>query len=68
MAASEIDLIGPRVLRFAQGLADAGASREQINAALKPLIPLVNERLRLERALARNERQIRALAQIFEPH
>ena len=68
MAASEIDLIGPRVLAFARALVDAGATREQINEALKPLIPLVNERLRLERALARNERQIRALAQVFEPH
>ena len=63
-----IDAVGPRVLAFAQGLADAGATREQINEALKPLIPVINERLALERQLARNERQIRALAQVFEPH
>ena len=65
--ADEFDAVAPLIKGFAETLAASGASVEQINEALKLIVPTVNEILQLNRSTKRIERKIRTLAQVREP-
>lgn len=51
---------------FAERLAAAGFTPDQINTALKAALPLFNADIRLRLGLENAERQVRTLAQVMD--
>lgn len=62
----ELALASDHVKALGAALLTAGATHDQINAAFRAMLPMVNEALHLSRRVGRLERQMRTRVQVDE--